>query len=136
MRDKNREMARRMLLPSSNQPESPGRRIRDRLSHSGEEYGPLRWGHPAPRCETLRISEMSRVVLGFGGTSYDYVATNSRTHIPDARSSRGAAKFISPADKRWYSRKLRPSPVGATLNSGSGHVQSVCRTAGQHFHHI
>jgi hypothetical protein len=48
MRDKNKETARRMLLPSSNRPESPAEAFATVSAPSAEEYVRLRWGHPAP----------------------------------------------------------------------------------------
>src|ERR1700756_3563481 len=113
MRDKSKETARRMLLPSSNRPESPAEAFATVSAPSAEEYGPLRWGYRAARCGTPRICEMSRVVLGFRGTSYDYVATSSRTH--------SHSRHPDPAAERRNSlaQRLRPSPVGATLSGAA-----------------
>src|SRR5437016_3736363 len=120
MRDKNKGTARRMLLPRGNRPESPRRTIRDRLSHSGEEYGPLRWDVQLPDAKHPAYAKCHE-------SSWDFVARPmitrqqiaERTAIADARSSRGAAKFISPARKRWVPEKIIPSPVGATLSGAA-----------------
>src|SRR5246127_3539464 len=121
MRDKSKETARRMLLPSSNRPESPAEAFATVSAPSAEEYGPLRWGYRAARCGTPRICEMSRVVLGFRGTSYDYVATSSRTHSHSRHPDPAAERRNSLAQRvsAGYSRKLRPSPVGATLSGAA-----------------
>src|SRR5579864_4310413 len=121
MRDKNKETARRMLLPRSNRSESPAEAFATVSAPSVDEYSPLRWRHPAPRCETPRICEMSRVVLGFRGTSYDYVATSSRTHSHSRHPDPAAERRNSLAQRvsAGYSRKLRPSPVGATLSGAA-----------------
>jgi len=138
MRGKNKGTARRMLLPRSNPTESRRSSTRDRLSHECRGIRSAAMGdtqrpdakHPAStECHESSWDSVARPMI-----TWRQIA--ERTAIADARSSRGAAKFISPARKRWVFEKIKPKSRRGDTNSRSGHVQSVCRTAVQHFHHI
>src|ERR1700757_468008 len=102
MRDKNKETARRMLLPSSNRPES-----------SAEAFATVSAPH--------RSRTYSSALGVFRGTSYDYVATSSRTHSHSRHPDPAAERRNSLAQRvsAGHSRKLRPSPVGATLSGAA-----------------
>jgi hypothetical protein len=84
MRDKNKETARRMLLPSSNRPESSAEAFATVSAPSAEEYVRLRWGHPAPdskypayaKCHELSWDSVARPMI-----TWQQVA--ERTAIPD-----------------------------------------------------
>ena len=121
MRDKNKETARRMLLPRSNRSESPAEAFATVSAPSAEEYGPLRWGHLAPDAVHPAYAKCHELSWDSVARSYDYGATSSRTHSHSRHPDPAAERRNSLAQRvsTGYSRKLRPSPVGATLSGAA-----------------